>query len=143
MRYYEAQGLLTPGCTLSGYWEYTDDDVVTVRQVRRLLEAGLSTEQIAFLQPCTAGETPELDPCQETLDTLSMRLAELDRRIDTLVGTRQALSTSSRPPRNAPSQRRSLRYLYAGSARSGKPRRVTAVPAQRASSKARGSTHRV
>jgi len=93
LRYYEAQGLLTPGRTPSGYREYTDDDVVTVRQVRRLLEAGLSTEQIAFLQPCTTGETPELDPCQETLDTLSMRLAELDRRIDTLVGTRQALST--------------------------------------------------
>lgn len=91
LRYYEAQGLLSPERAPSGYREYTDDDIVTVKQIRRLLEAGLTTEQIAYLQPCTTGDTPDLDPCQETLDTLRTRRAELDRRIDGMVETREAL----------------------------------------------------
>lgn len=91
LRYYEAQGLLEPGRGANGYREYTNDAVVTVAQIRKLLEAGLSTAEIGFLQPCVTGAAPDLEPCPETLDTLRARLHGLDEQIDTLIRSRQAL----------------------------------------------------
>lgn len=91
LRYYEAQGLLTPARGTSGYREYTDDAVLTVAQIRKLLEAGLSTEEIAFTLPCATGAAPELEPCPELLAVLRARLRGLDERIDTLLRSRRAL----------------------------------------------------
>ncbi|MEV4627013.1 MerR family transcriptional regulator [Micromonospora sp. NPDC049523] len=91
LRYYEAQGLLEPGRGASGYREYTTDAILTVTQIRKLLEAGLSTQDIGFLLPCATGTAPELEPCPDLLDTLRARLHGLDERIDTLARSRQAL----------------------------------------------------
>ncbi len=91
LRYYEAQGLLEPGRGTNGYREYTDDAILTVTQIRGLLEAGLSTEDIEFLLPCATGAGPDLEPCTELLDTLRARLHGLDERIDALTHSRQAL----------------------------------------------------
>ena len=91
LRYYEAQGLLEPGRGANGYREYTDDAVVTVTQIRGLLEAGLSTPEIGFMLPCATGLAPELEPCPELLDTLGTRLHGLGEQIDTLGRKRDAL----------------------------------------------------
>ncbi|WP_234359505.1 MerR family transcriptional regulator [Plantactinospora sp. BC1] len=91
LRYYEAQGLLEPARRSGGYREYGADDVVTVTQIRRLLEAGLSTEEIRFLLPCATGSAPDLEPCPELLEMLRARLHGLDERIDTLARSRDAL----------------------------------------------------
>ncbi|WDZ85759.1 MerR family transcriptional regulator [Micromonospora cathayae] len=91
LRYYEAQGLLQPGRSANGYREYTDEDILAVTQIRGLLEAGLSTEDIAYLQPCATGTAPDLEPCPELLTSLRARLHELDERIDTLTRSRRAL----------------------------------------------------
>jgi DNA-binding transcriptional MerR regulator len=91
LRYYEEQGLLEPGRGANGYREYTDDAVLTVTQIRGLLEAGLSTEDIGFLLPCATGTAPDLELCPELLDILQARLHGLDERIDTLTRSRQAL----------------------------------------------------
>ncbi|TMQ89775.1 MerR family transcriptional regulator [Actinomadura soli] len=92
LRYYEAQGLLEPDRGANGYREYADDAVLTVTQIRRLLEAGLSTQEIAFLLPCATGTAPVLEPCPELLTTLRTRLRGLDDHIDTLVRSRQVLN---------------------------------------------------
>ncbi|GAA3723873.1 MerR family transcriptional regulator [Plantactinospora mayteni] len=92
LRYYEAQGLIEPARGSSGYREYGTDDVVTVTQIRRLLEAGLSTQEIGFLLPCATGSAPDLEPCPELLDTLRARLHGLDDRIDTLARSRETLA---------------------------------------------------
>lgn len=92
LRYYEAQGLLTPARGSNGYREYGDDAVLTVRQIRKLLDAGLSTEEIGYLQPCVSGATPDLKPCPETLDLLRARISGLDEQIDTLVQSRRTLT---------------------------------------------------
>ncbi|MGD9485225.1 MerR family transcriptional regulator [Streptomyces sp. TRM70308] len=107
LRYYEAKGLLRPARGSSGYREYTDDAVLTVAQIRKLLQAGLSTEQIAYTLPCATGADPELEPCSELLDVLRGRLRALDEQIDTLRRSRQALSryieaTERRAPDAAP-----------------------------------------
>ncbi|MEV4362249.1 MerR family transcriptional regulator [Nonomuraea sp. NPDC049625] len=91
LRYYEAQGLLEPERGTNGYREYGDDAVLTVTQIRRLLEAGLSTQEIAYLLPCATGAAPDLEPCPELLDTLRARLHGLDEHIDTLARSRQSL----------------------------------------------------
>ncbi|MEV1067572.1 MerR family transcriptional regulator [Streptomyces sp. NPDC050263] len=91
LRYYEAQGLLESGRGANGYREYGDDAVLTVAQIRKLLEAGLSTEEIGFLQPCVTGTAPDLEPCPELLDTLRARLKGLGEQIDTLTRSRQTL----------------------------------------------------
>ncbi|MEU6714000.1 MerR family transcriptional regulator [Nonomuraea sp. NPDC046802] len=91
LRYYEAQGLLEPGRGSNGYREYGDDAVLTVTQIRRLLQAGLSTEDIAYLLPCAIGPAPDFESCPELLDALRARLNGLDSRIDTLVRSRDAL----------------------------------------------------
>ena len=63
LRYYEDQGLLEPDRTGGGYRRYDEADLVTVRQIRHLLDAGLSTEDIRYLLPCATGEAPELVGC--------------------------------------------------------------------------------
>ena len=91
LRYYEAQGLLVPDRGGNGYREYGDDAVLAVAQIRKLLDAGLSTQEIGYLQPCVTGAAPDLKPCPETLDLLQARIAELDEQIDTLTQSRQTL----------------------------------------------------
>jgi len=63
----------------------------TVTQIRRLLEAGLSTEDIGLLLPCAVGVAPDLDPCPELLATLRARFRGLDEHIGTLTRSRQTL----------------------------------------------------
>jgi len=91
LRYYETQGLLDPGRGANGYREYTDDAILTVAQIRGLIDAGLSTEDIAFLLPCATGAGPDLAPCDDLLAVLRARLDGLDERIDALTRSRQAL----------------------------------------------------
>ncbi|MEV6400051.1 MerR family transcriptional regulator [Streptomyces sp. NPDC051907] len=92
LRYYEAQGLLEPLRRSSGYREYADDAVLTVNQIRRLLDAGLSTHEIAYLLPCVTGPGPDLAPCPELLDVLRTRLRGLDEHIATVARSRKALN---------------------------------------------------
>lgn len=91
LRYYESQGLLEPARGSNGYREFGSDDVMTVRQIRRLLEAGLSTEEIAILLPCAIGEAPDFEYCPPLLDMLRARLRGLDDHIDVLVRSRETL----------------------------------------------------
>ncbi|WP_240617162.1 MerR family transcriptional regulator [Nocardioides speluncae] len=92
LRYYESQGLLTPERTANGYRQYPAETVVAVAQIRGLLDAGLSTEEIAYLQPCLTGPAPELEPCRPLLDTLRSRRSDLERRIRALEVSRRALT---------------------------------------------------
>ena len=92
LRYYEAQGLLEPDRSAAGYRVYGPSDVVTVKQIRHLLEAGLSTEDIAYLLPCAFGEAPELVGCPELLAAMRTRLRRLDDQVDALNRSRAALA---------------------------------------------------
>ena len=85
LRYYEQQGLLQPIRRPSGYREYSDRDVGTVRRIRSLLAAGLSTATIATVLPCLRDDSQRLVPicsdlvtelCQER-DRMTVAIAEL------------------------------------------------------------------
>ncbi|WP_158846395.1 MerR family transcriptional regulator [Saccharothrix deserti] len=90
LRYYEEQGLLGTRRDANGYRTYSNDAVVTVRQIRALLAAGLSTDVIRTVLPCANGDQPKLDMCPQLVRTLTDELAAMDGRIDTL---RQARGT--------------------------------------------------
>jgi DNA-binding transcriptional MerR regulator len=92
LRYYEAQGVLEAGRDANGYRFYDEDSVVTVRQVRALLKAGLSTEVIRSVLPCARGERPDFEWCAELWEILNGELAAMDERIDALQRSRGALA---------------------------------------------------
>ncbi|MEW2527072.1 MerR family transcriptional regulator [Streptomyces sp. NPDC047071] len=92
LRYYEAQGLLQVERGPNGYREYGEDAVLTVRKVRALLSAGLTTEVIREVLPCTRGEQPGFDWCADLRELLDRELAAMDERIDDLRRSRGALA---------------------------------------------------
>lgn len=91
LRYYEAQGLMSPTRTNNGYRRYDERAAMTVRQARGLLKAGLPTSEIRLLLPCATTSTPELEPCSEVLELLRARMSDLNDRIDSLRHSREAL----------------------------------------------------
>jgi DNA-binding transcriptional MerR regulator len=92
LRYYEAQGLLEADRGANGYRDYDEDAVLRVKQIRHLLGAGLSSEDIAYLLPCAVGEAPELLGCSELLAAMRSRLRRLDEQMDRLAQSRDALA---------------------------------------------------
>ncbi|MFF4798980.1 MerR family transcriptional regulator [Streptomyces sp. NPDC001351] len=90
LRYYERVGLLTPSRQANGYRDYDDTAEQTVRQIRALLAAGLSTNLIRQVLPCALADG-SLRPCPGVLDKLHTQLARLDRRANELAQARQAL----------------------------------------------------
>lgn len=100
LRYYEEQGLLSPARRPSGYREYTDPAVRTVRHIRLLLSAGLGTAVIAEILPCVADDTEVLAPtCPELLDGLAGERARITAAMDELRAARDVLDSIIRPKR--------------------------------------------
>ncbi|MFC9893995.1 MerR family transcriptional regulator [Nocardia sp. NPDC127579] len=91
LRYYESQGLLVAERGANGYRDYDETAVLRVRQIRHLLGAGLSSEDIAYLLPCAVGVTPDLPGCHELLTAMRSRLARLEEQMDKLTRSRDAL----------------------------------------------------
>ena len=87
LRYYEQQGLLQPERLPSGYREYSDHDVDTVRRIRSLLAAGLNTATIATVLPCLREDDQRLVPtCSDLVtdlfqerDRITAAISELQR----------------------------------------------------------------
>ncbi|MEV5983211.1 MerR family transcriptional regulator [Streptomyces sp. NPDC052114] len=92
LRYYEAQGLLDAERRANGYRAYDESAVLRVKQIRHLLGAGLSSEDIAYVLPCAVGEVPELPGCPELLAAMRSRLDRLQDQMDRLAQSRDALT---------------------------------------------------
>lgn len=90
LRYYERVGLLASTRQANGYRDYDDAAEQTVRQIRALLAAGLSTKLIRLVLPCALADG-SLRPCPGVLDKLRAQLTHLDRRADELAQARQTL----------------------------------------------------
>jgi DNA-binding transcriptional MerR regulator len=85
LRYYEEQGLLRPRRRASGYREFDESDVDSVRRIRVLLAAGLNTELIREVLPCVADDGAILAPtCEEMAQGLERERERMSRSIETL-----------------------------------------------------------
>ncbi|MEU6467402.1 MerR family transcriptional regulator [Streptomyces sp. NPDC046976] len=92
LRYYEEQGLLTPERLPSGYRVYAEQDVETVRRIRTLLAAGLTTDTIAKVLPCVREEGERLVPvCADLVAGLREERERISRAIDDLQASRGLL----------------------------------------------------
>ncbi|MER5782475.1 MerR family transcriptional regulator [Streptomyces mobaraensis] len=92
LRYYEEQGLLTPARLPSGYRVYSEADVVTVRRIRGLLAAGLTTAVIARVLPCLEGDGAHMVPvCPDLVAELRGERVRITSAIDELRAARDVL----------------------------------------------------
>lgn len=93
LRYYEEQSLLRPTRLANGYREYSDSDVVAVRNIRAMLAAGLSTVAIARLIDCFHDDDQEIVPasCPELINSLNRERARVAEAISDLRASQQAL----------------------------------------------------
>ncbi|MEX5632714.1 MerR family transcriptional regulator [Parafrankia sp. FMc2] len=95
VRYYEAKGLITSTRGSNNYRDYTETTLARVRQIRELLNAGLSTQLILAILPCL--ESPR-DPIvfegvtPETVAALQRERDRLSDRIDILTRNRDAVA---------------------------------------------------
>ncbi|MET8381526.1 MerR family transcriptional regulator [Streptosporangium canum] len=94
LRYYEEQGLLHPDRLPSGYRVYNEVDIDTVRRIRSLLAAGLSTTIIARILPCVCIDGPTLTPvCSDTITELRRERERITHAINELHASRTMLDT--------------------------------------------------
>ncbi|MFC5747315.1 MerR family DNA-binding transcriptional regulator [Actinomadura rugatobispora] len=100
LRYYEQQGLITAERDRNGYRIYEPGTVPLVRDIARLLRAGLGSQDVLRFVHCLGGP-PATDGCGDTLAIFNERLATLDERIDALTDLRERLrSEAARLARN-------------------------------------------
>ncbi|WP_067480037.1 MerR family transcriptional regulator [Actinomadura hibisca] len=94
LRYYEEQDLLQPARRPSGYREYSEADVDTVRRIRSLLAAGLNTATIGTILPCLRDEGERLVPtCSDLLGDLMRERERITKAITDLQTSRSALDS--------------------------------------------------
>ncbi|HUQ61567.1 MerR family transcriptional regulator [Lentzea sp.] len=89
LRYYEQQGLLTSTRTTGAHRLYTETAVHRVHWLRRLYDAGLSSETIATLLPCV--DTPAACVTVETLHVMRRERERIDGQISAMLTTRSHL----------------------------------------------------
>lgn len=84
LRYYEQRGLLEAGRQSNGYREYDETAVTRVRNIRTLLDAGLSAENIRALNSCLDEDLAEVPVCLEAVALYERRLASVRQQITVL-----------------------------------------------------------
>ncbi len=95
VRFYEAKGLITSTRGPNNYRDYSEATLGRVRQIRELLDAGLSTQVIRAILPCL--ESPR-DPIvfegvlPETVTALERERDRLTERVDVLSRNRDAVA---------------------------------------------------
>ncbi|WP_275414651.1 MerR family transcriptional regulator [Paractinoplanes durhamensis] len=83
---------MRPGRLPSGYRVYAEPDVETVRRIRSLLTAGLSTTVIAKVLPCVTEDGGFLAPtCAETRADLAAESGRIAAAIEELERSRRLL----------------------------------------------------
>ena len=92
LRYYEAEGLLAPQRTDSGYRDYGPAEEETVRRIKMLGSAGMTLETIQQLLPCVKSNDPEFTPCNNLRRILAEQVGLIDERIETLSQSRTILA---------------------------------------------------
>lgn len=94
LRYYEQQGLLSPARDANGYRVYDRLCEIRARNVKDLLELGLTSADILThaVKGCLDQPLTQTPPCAAELHTVRSRLSGLDERIDQLRRLRDRLA---------------------------------------------------
>ncbi|TDB77266.1 MerR family transcriptional regulator [Micromonospora sp. KC721] len=96
LRHYEQHGLITSARAANGYREYDEREVTRVRNIRYLLGAGLTLEDVLVFLPCLDGDVAAVPPSPAGLRVGRERLAVLDARIAAQMAARDRLAAALR-----------------------------------------------
>ncbi|MBQ0863410.1 MerR family transcriptional regulator [Streptomyces sp. A73] len=96
LRHYEQAGLLISERAPNGYRVYDAAAEVRVRNIRYLLDAGLTLEDVGFFAPCLDGDLAAAPPSPEGLRVAEQRLAVLEARIAAQIAARDRLREALR-----------------------------------------------
>lgn len=81
LRHYEGAGLISSERAPNGYRVYGEGAVVRVRNIRTLLDAGLTLDDVRVFLPCLDGDVAAGPPSPKGLAVARRRLAVLEARI--------------------------------------------------------------
>ena len=93
LRYYEAEGLLAPLRTASGYRDYGPAEEQTVARIKLLGAGGMTLATIQQFLPCVRGDKPILEPCDELRRTLHQQIELTDQKMEKLSQSRTVLAS--------------------------------------------------
>ncbi|MFG3547759.1 MerR family transcriptional regulator [Streptomyces sp. NPDC047725] len=96
LRHYEQAGLISSERASNGYRVYDEQAVVRVRNIRRLLAAGLTLDDVRVFLPCLDGDVAAAPPSDKGLRVALDRLAVLDERIAVQTAVRDKLASAIR-----------------------------------------------
>jgi DNA-binding transcriptional MerR regulator len=102
LRHYEQAGLIDAERSANGYRAYADGAVVRVRNIRVLLDAGLTLDDVRVFLPCLDADVAAAPPSERGLRVALDRLAVLDERIAAQTATRDRLARALRRATNDP-----------------------------------------
>lgn len=91
LRYYEANGLLRPHRTASGYRTYADAELRVVGEIRALLAVGFDLDDIRPFVECLRAGNDSGDVCPDSVAVLRRKLAEVDECVGRLTTVRNRL----------------------------------------------------
>lgn len=81
LRHYEQAGLISAERASNGYRVYDERAVVRVRNIRHLLTAGLTLDDVRAFLPCLDGDVTAVPPSGQGIRIAAERLAVLTERI--------------------------------------------------------------
>jgi DNA-binding transcriptional MerR regulator len=102
LRHYEQAGLISAERAPNGYRSYEDSAVVRVRNIRYLLAAGLTLDDVRVFLPCLDGDMAAAPPSDKGLRVASARLAVLNERIAAQAAARDRLAAALRQQTGGP-----------------------------------------
>lgn len=94
LRHYEQAGLIACERAANGYRLYDPAVVVRVRNIRRLVEAGLTLDDVRVFLPCLDRDVTASPPTGRTLQVALRRLAVMEERIAAQVAVRDRLAAA-------------------------------------------------
>jgi DNA-binding transcriptional MerR regulator len=96
LRHYEQSGLIHSERMDNGYRRYGIQAVNRVRNIRHLLDAGLTLDDVQVFLPCLDADLTAAAPSARGLQVALDRLAVLERRIATQCEVRDRLASALR-----------------------------------------------
>ncbi|KUJ65781.1 MerR family transcriptional regulator [Streptomyces albus subsp. albus] len=94
LRHYEQAGLISSERASNGYRVYNERAVVRVRNIRYLLAAGLTLDDVRVFLPCLDGDVAAAPPSAKGLQVALERLAVLNERIAAQTQARDRLEAA-------------------------------------------------
>ncbi|WHM41510.1 MerR family transcriptional regulator [Streptomyces sp. BPTC-684] len=94
LRHYEQAGLIASERAANGYRVFDDRTVVRVRNIRHLLAAGLTLDDVQVFLPCLDGDVAAAPPSDRGLRIALERLAVLNERIAAQTEARDRLQAA-------------------------------------------------